>query len=87
MDNPHMAIARIAEGENDWECLYCGDRGTMDELSTRECTHIYPPCPHCGQTLECAIDCSGMANLLQGFIDNDEVYISGIDPTEDDTIQ
>ena len=60
--NPHMSLRPVdPPGENRrWRCTYCGDVGLLDELRSRACTYVYPPCRYCGQTPECALDCPGI---------------------------
>jgi hypothetical protein len=36
----------------------------MDKVQKIACTHVYPPCEHCGLSGECAADCAGMAAIL-----------------------
>ena len=69
-----------------WICEYCKQDGTYDEVHSKECTHVYPPCDSCGQTPECAIDCSGVLGALQGAIDNPNINVTGLDPEPDNVI-
>jgi hypothetical protein len=64
--NPHMRMTAIdppGEGRR-WKCVPCGAIGPYDELRAIECTAVYPPCPYCKQTPECARDCAGMLAIL-----------------------
>lgn len=47
-----------------FKCQWCGDVGTYEELLTRACGYVYPPCQHCGETPTCAQDCSGILAVL-----------------------
>jgi hypothetical protein len=58
--NPHNYLSALdprGPADRRWECQYCGDTGTYEELLTRACSYPYPPCESCGQTPECARDC------------------------------
>jgi hypothetical protein len=50
--------------ERMWQCDYCHAVGTFEELEALECSYVYPPCEHCGQTPTCAQDCPGVLGLL-----------------------
>ena len=69
--NPHNHIIAIdPPGMNRrWECRLCNEIGSCDDLvgpaQKNACTHVYPPCPWCGQTPECAADCAGIAAALK----------------------
>ena len=88
MLNPHNRLIRIGEpppwplplppaGTVRWRCAYCGLEGTWEELHTVACSYVYPPCPSCGQTPECAPDCRGIAEALS----DSRVHIIGsLDP-------
>lgn len=72
--NPHNRMVRLGEPLLDrWECAYCHATGTYDELRAIACAYEYPPCPHCGQTPECALDCSGIAAALS----SPDVHVAG----------
>ncbi len=77
--NPHNWLSRLGKPPLDrWECRYCHAIGTYDELRAVACAYEYPPCPHCGQTPECALDCPGIAAALS----SPDVHVAGtIDPT------
>jgi len=63
--NPHNHIVRQGRPPKDlWECQYCGMVDVYDDLRATACSYVYPPCEHCGQTPECAPDCSGIAAAL-----------------------
>lgn len=65
--NPHMWMTAVdppGRPDRRWKCQYCGDEGTLKELRSRACSYEYPPCEHCGQTPECAIDCPGIQKAL-----------------------
>ena len=64
MKNPHNHLSKGPDGE--WTCQYCGVKGTVDELDDTECSHVYPPCPYCGQAPLCAPDCKGVGLALSG---------------------
>jgi hypothetical protein len=71
LDPPRFGERPQGEPPRRWECAYCKARGTMDELSRIECTHVYPPCKYCGETPECAQDCPGIGIALSG----DDVHV------------
>ncbi len=72
MKNPHNYLSKVCHPgvgvscadfephDPVWECQYCGEVGTTDALRTDACSYVYPPCKHCGQTPECALDCKGV---------------------------
>jgi hypothetical protein len=69
--NPHNHIVAIdppGTTNRRWECQYCQEMGSCDDLTGQTqknaCTYVYPACPHCGQTPECAADCAGIAAAL-----------------------
>lgn len=66
--NPHMSMQAIDPPRSyppqEWQCNYCGQRGLYEALRDRECTYVYPPCPTCGQTPECAPDCAAVLDAL-----------------------
>lgn len=63
--NPHNHLIRQGKSPKDlWQCYYCKQSGTYDEMETKECSYAYPPCKYCGQTPLCAPDCKGMIALL-----------------------
>lgn len=66
--NPHMSLKAIDPPRDHpprrWRCDYCGLTGLMGEVRAVACAYVYPPCKHCGQAPECAIDCSGIAAAL-----------------------
>jgi hypothetical protein len=69
--NPHMWFEALdAPGtpldRRRWQCCWCYMVGTHDELQAQACMHVYPPCPYCGQTPECASDCEGIALAFSG---------------------
>ena len=67
LKNPHMSLVALSPPGTEnriWKCTYCHEEGLMDEIRKTECSFVYPPCEHCGQTPECALDCSGIAMLL-----------------------
>jgi len=66
MANPHGLLIRTnpIDQRGQYRCEYCDARGTIEELCVFDCTHIYPPCDHCGQTPVCAPDCAGIAAAL-----------------------
>jgi hypothetical protein len=77
MLNPHnwmTALDPPGRSDRRWQCNYCGDTGTMEEVRSRPCAHVYPPCAYCGQTPECALDCPGIAKALSG----DDVHVAGM---------
>lgn len=85
--NPHMSITRVGvNGTDNWKCDYCNAQDTYEAIHETECAYEYPPCPHCGQTPECAPDCKGMMALMQTLIDSPDVYVAGIEPDETDSI-
>jgi len=66
--NPHNHIIALdppGVPNRRWECRYCTEIGSCDDLvgpaQKNACTHVYPACPHCGQTPECAADCTAAA--------------------------
>lgn len=61
-----------------WSCNYCGETGRLEEVRGRPCKYVYPPCPHCGQTPECALDCPGIVAALAGG----RVHVAGFLPPE-----
>jgi len=66
-----------------WRCYYCDAEGTWEELHSIACSYVYPPCPSCGQTPECALDCRAIAKALAG----PGVHIIGtFDPTDRDPV-
>lgn len=75
--NPHnwtTCIQEVPRPENRiWRCNYCKMEDTYDALHDKACTYKYPPCKSCGQTPECAPDCSGIAEALS----DEGVYLVG----------
>ncbi len=66
--NPHNYLKAIDPPGTDnrrWECQYCHQVAPFEELRKIECTYVYPPCKHCGQTPECAADCPGIMGILK----------------------
>lgn len=64
---PHMSLTRVGEPPEDaWQCSYCFQAGTWDEIREIACTFIHDePCPHCGNGMPyCAPDCSGIEAIL-----------------------
>ncbi len=82
--NPHMHLEALDPPREHpprrWRCVPCGAVGTLDELNAIECTFEYPPCKDCGQTPECAPDCSGIAKALS----DPSVHIAGMADTKGD---
>ena len=79
--NPHCLLSRVGPfGPHSpvWECDYCKEIGSMEEMQQATCTFDYPPCEHCGETPECAKDCSGMAAVLG----DPNIYLAGFGPEE-----
>lgn len=66
-----------AGGEKLWGCHWCGTKGSYDDLSSIECTHVYDACSVCEGHPYCTPDCAGMAAALTG----DDVYLAGFTPT------
>lgn len=76
MKNPHITLIRQGKPPLDWWiCKYCHQQGTYDEIENIECSYIYPPCEHCGQTPICAFNCEGILNALA----NSNIYIAGFE--------
>ncbi len=64
-----------------WSCDYCGQKDTMEAMSSGGCTHEYPVCEHCGgceDSNECRPDCSGIAAILA----SPDVYVAGAPEVE-----
>ena len=57
-----------------WFCNYCGDFGSLAELSSRACAYEYPPCGDCGLTPICSINCSGISKVLE----SESIYIAKV---------
>lgn len=74
--SPCSYCGHVEPPERRWRCRYCGIEGLMDNVRAVECSYVYPPCPYCGQSPECAIDCEGIAKALAG----EDVYIAGLPP-------
>jgi hypothetical protein len=79
--NPHMHLVPLEPPPRDstalWRCVDCQQEDRLDALRARSCTFEHAPCPHCGETPECAIDCPGIAQALS----DPSVYIAGtVDP-------
>lgn len=80
----HMSRVRIGKPPTDrWRCTDCHFEGTWDETVAILCTADLPPCKHCGQTPECAIDCPGMMAALSGS----NVHVVTDDPKLRETIR
>ena len=79
IDPPGTPLARRR-----WKCNYCHMEGTYDALQAQPCAYVYPPCPYCGQTPECALDCEGIALALSGehpdLAPDTKVHIAGMYP-------
>lgn len=68
--NPHNWMTALSPPHTEnrkWQCIYCQKFGTYGELIAIECSYVYPPCVHCGQTPECAPDCKGINTVLRGL--------------------
>lgn len=78
--NPHnwLSALKTVSQPKLWQCNYCGDVGTYDELLARPCAYVYPPCPYCGLTPLCSPTCPGIVQALSG----EGVYVSGALPPE-----
>lgn len=73
--NPHNWLSRLGKPPLDfWQCQYCNEKGTFEQLQKIECSFIYSPCEYCGETPECAIDCSGILEILN----SQGIYIAGM---------
>lgn len=68
MKNPHMSLVALDPpghpAPRRYRCHDCRDEGLLADLRARECPHVYPPCEHCGQAPECALDCPGIAAIF-----------------------
>lgn len=65
--NPHAHLVPLDKkgtAARRWRCQFCGDSGALAALQARACSYVYPPCEHCGQTPECALDCPGIVAAL-----------------------
>ena len=76
--NYHMSLTPIrGEGAAQvWRCDYCGQEGGILSMQNWDCSHVYPPCEHCGgseDSNECKPDCSGIAAIFA----DPSVYVAG----------
>jgi hypothetical protein len=74
--NPHnrlVALDTKLNAATKWRCTYCGFEGTYDECLESPCMHVYPPCDYCGQTPECAEDCS----RIQAIVNDENIRFVG----------
>lgn len=78
--SPHMCVGKISgassirelmavirsrlAGEDAWNCDYCGEAGTLEDLRQSKCQYVYLPCDTCGGNPFCEPDCSQMSHLL-----------------------
>lgn len=72
---PHQAMIRQDQKgvEGIFKCPACGEVGTLDHLFEVSCIERPPPCPYCGGTPFCEIDCPG----VWGAIKDRDVYVGG----------
>lgn len=50
---------------NQWQCEYCGQTGSLEQLRSTPCAHFYPQCDDCGGHPYCEPDCPGIAEILK----------------------
>lgn len=73
-------ITKIGTSPAIFECGHCGKQDDPSGLmNSRDCTKVYEPCNHCGQTEECAKDCSG----ISGILGSDSVHVCSGDEKTD----
>lgn len=71
---PHGDLRRITRGKDDWACVDCNARGKIDDLRQEACPSFDPePCDYCNVSVQCAIDCPGIAEVLG----SENIYLTG----------
>jgi hypothetical protein len=78
--DPHMRIEPVDRERRPgiWRCVDCGAEGPPEMIGKGGCAKEHKPCPYCGCAPVCAMDCSGIAELLV----SPEVYLAGFGPPQ-----